>query len=81
MRAQGPLGTSTSPEAEPASFFSSIFNSALLFQILPKMTEHELLAPDAEPIHVQEQNQDENDEREYLCPVSATFVSFWFLNV
>ena len=69
------------PEAEPASSFSSIFNSALLFQILPMMTEHELLAPDAEPIHVQEQNQDENDEREYLCPVSATSVSFWFLNV
>ncbi|KAK9904949.1 hypothetical protein WJX75_006195 [Coccomyxa subellipsoidea] len=36
------------------------------------MTEHELLAPDAEPIHVQEQTQDENDEREYLCPAFAS---------
>lgn len=35
------------------------------------MTEHELLAPEAEPIHLQNLNQDDNDEREYLCPVSS----------
>ena len=39
------------------------------------MTEHELLAPDAEPIHVQDLNKDENDEREFLCPVCVIVLS------
>lgn len=39
------------------------------------MTEHELLAPDAEPIHVQDLHKDENDEREFLCPVCVMVLS------
>lgn len=40
------------------------------------MTEHELLAPANEPINVQHINKDDNDDREYLCPVS---IVLWVL--